>query len=155
MATYKEPSIPLSREHLEAIQADTDRRREDLRATLSSEEKTRLTAIEQASALLEAAKVPFLLFGDVKDSDTDSNWFQFNKLDYNLPESGESLRNAIIRLKQRFVQGLGCSIMGYFGGIFGAGSIGVYGQDGIAMFGYDIKESGRAQFLWPKESPTE
>ncbi len=54
-------NIPQNNEHWEAGQADVDRKRHDLVATLPRDAKARVAAIEEACRMLEEAKVPFLL----------------------------------------------------------------------------------------------
>ncbi len=85
----------INEEQIEAASADRQRemneRRAERKATLSPSELARLDVIEECSAKLEAAGVPFLLMGASNDPHPDhgySSWWQFNKMDYTLEERG-------------------------------------------------------------------
>lgn len=146
--------IPYSAEYLEAIQAETDRKRNEFKASLSQDELLRLDAIEQASALLEKAQVHFILYGDVYQRSDTSCWFQFHKLNYNLPEGGEKLRDAVIEMKRRLVYGAGRRMMGWFAGFMGAEFVGFYDNDKNFLFGYlaDVGKSQDASPVFPEST---
>lgn len=55
-------NIPQNEEHWEAGQADVNRKKEALIDSLPEESRARIFAMEEACRLLEAAKVPFVLF---------------------------------------------------------------------------------------------
>ncbi len=56
-------SIPYNEEHWEAGQEATNRKKEEAMIKMSPEERGRIAAMEEAVRLLEAAQVPFMLFG--------------------------------------------------------------------------------------------
>lgn len=79
-------SIPLNLEHVEAAQADINAKRQAMKAAMTSTEVARLEVIEECSAKLEAAGVPFQLWAasdDGKEDDgTRKGWWCFHKLSY-------------------------------------------------------------------------
>ena len=80
------PTIPPNEEHFEARQAEVDQRRAEDKAKMSPTEVARLNAIEECSAKLEAAGVPFQLWAASADGEPDrgerSGWWCFHKLSY-------------------------------------------------------------------------
>jgi len=79
------PTIPNNAEHFEAVQEDLNRTRAELKTKMSDEERVRLEVIEECSAKLEAAGVPFLLWAASHVPDDDGRvpgFWQFNKLAY-------------------------------------------------------------------------
>lgn len=77
-------TIPLNDEHLSALQAEIDQRRQDMKTDMTATEVARLEVIEECVAKLEAVKVPFYLWAAHDDSASDcgarKHWWCFHKL---------------------------------------------------------------------------
>ena len=79
-------SIPLHEEYIEAEQARIDAHRQEMKAKMTPTEQARLEVIEECSAKLEAAQVPFQLWAATDDGKEGRgeriNWWCFHKLSY-------------------------------------------------------------------------
>jgi hypothetical protein len=88
--TSDKPSVEFAQ-----IQADLNAKREEARKSMSPTEVIRLDAIERAAGILEAAQVPFLLWGSHEDEEKlkhpfDRGWYQFNRMSYIEPRYGDA-----------------------------------------------------------------
>lgn len=79
-------SIPPNLEHVEAAEAEIQAKRQAMKATMTPTELARLEVIEECSAKLEAAGVPYELWAahdDGKEGDGSRvHWWHFYKLSY-------------------------------------------------------------------------
>jgi hypothetical protein len=74
------PNIPLNEEHVEAQQAECNRRREEAKAAMCPEHRAKMEAVERAVRELEDAGVTFHLLAGLAGPE-DGLW-QFNKPSY-------------------------------------------------------------------------
>lgn len=83
-------------------QAAFNTARAEARKAMSPTEVVHMDAIEQAAGILEAAQVPFLLWGSAEDGEKlehpfDRGWYQFNRMSYLEPRySNADLDNAAL-----------------------------------------------------------
>lgn len=81
--------IPNNDEHMEALilekQSEVDTSRAERKAKMSPEDAARLTLIEECTAKLEAARVPFMLCASAQEKitrETWIGWWIFHRLSY-------------------------------------------------------------------------
>lgn len=74
----QQTKIPKNHEHAEAVQADIDKRRADMKAEMSDKERSNLELIERVSAELKQANIAYVLLACPYES--KSGFFQFNWL---------------------------------------------------------------------------
>lgn len=84
------PTIPLNDEHKEAFileqQIKVNAQRAEMKAKMTPTEVARLEVIEECSAKLEAAEVPFQLWASSADDVKARGWWCFHRLSY-IPKS--------------------------------------------------------------------
>lgn len=97
-------SIPNREEYVEAVQADVDAARQAAKAKMSPTEVARLEVIEECSAKLEAAQVPFQLWASSLDGKPDKGdrdfWYCFHKLSYESKENMQVYNDRIFEAWQ-------------------------------------------------------
>jgi hypothetical protein len=74
----QQTKIPKNHEHIEAAQADVDKRRADIKAKMPDKERSNLELIERVSAELKQANIAYVLFA--RPYETKNGFFQFNWL---------------------------------------------------------------------------
>lgn len=148
------PTIPQNMEHVEAHQAQIHASRAAIKATLPPESQAKLTAIEQASELLEQAKVPYVLWASSsEDTGPDAAlWFiRFNRLEYGQSDSLKERGEVGLR---RLYWSLAPTISAWAFKAFGAKVVAAYDKDQKAMFYHDVSGE-RPVVVTAKEQPAE
>ncbi len=103
MSDTKPKCPPRNAEHFEAYQSEVTALKDKQRAEMSPEDLARLDAIEECSERLEAAGVPFILWGSIDPDGLTSSgprgYWQFNRLAY--PKEGEEKYEALVNRAPR------------------------------------------------------
>lgn len=81
--------VPQNPEHIEAQQDAINQRRAERKAAMEPEQRVRLDIIEEVSAKLDKAQIPFALWAE-----SAGGWFQFNRYDWD-PDFDEMHRKTM------------------------------------------------------------
>lgn len=108
MSDQPTSSIPSNAEHVEARQAEINLRREERKASMDPAERLRLEVIEECSAKLEAAGVPFQLWAasDAGDEKGRHTWWCFHKHAYGSMENMDAYTDRVFESWQSLIMQL-------------------------------------------------
>lgn len=140
-------------EHFEAVQEEVSALKAKTRTDMSPEDVARLDVIEECSAKLEAARIPFLLWGSVDPEGLTEfgprGFWQFNRLAY--PKDGEDKYEAIVTRGNEAGQVIFKTEIRHLSKVFQVGPIALYGRDKTIMLAFQNGEQIYPTFVEPKK----